>query len=100
MLAFTGGYLDAYTWITHGVMANTQTANLVLLWVEGAVGRSDECSFVPPMLAFAVGIATSVWLRHLAEDRAGEVSTLIEIAMLVVLLRCETGRNRAQRMDG
>jgi uncharacterized membrane protein YoaK (UPF0700 family) len=86
VLAFTGGYLDAYTWIVHGVMANTQTANLVLLWVEGAAGRWDEAMhFVPPMLAFAVGIATSVWLRRLAEDRAGEVSTLIEIAMLVVV---------------
>jgi hypothetical protein len=26
LLAFAGGYLDAYTWIVHGVMANAQTA--------------------------------------------------------------------------
>src|SRR4051794_39591334 len=25
LLAFAGGYLDAYTWIIHGVMANAQT---------------------------------------------------------------------------
>lgn len=33
LLAFGGGYLDAYTWIIHGVMANAQTANLVPLWL-------------------------------------------------------------------
>jgi hypothetical protein len=37
-----GGYLDAYTWIIHGVMANARTANLVLLWVYGAAGHWDE----------------------------------------------------------
>ena len=29
LLAFAGGYLDTYTWITHGILANAQTANLV-----------------------------------------------------------------------
>jgi hypothetical protein len=28
---FTGGYIDAYTWIFHRVFANAQTANLVFL---------------------------------------------------------------------
>ena|ERR1700690_1755055 len=32
-LAFAGGYVDADTWIVHGVMADAQTAALVLLWV-------------------------------------------------------------------
>ena len=27
LLAFAGGYIDACTWIIHGVMANAQTAN-------------------------------------------------------------------------
>ena len=39
LLAFAGGFLDAYTWIIHGVMANAQTANLVLLWVYGTAGE-------------------------------------------------------------
>src|SRR6476660_602806 len=42
LLAFAGGYLDAYTWIAHGVMANAQTANLVLLWVHGTAGQWEE----------------------------------------------------------
>ena len=37
LLALTGGYLDAYTWIVHA-----QTANLVFLWVymTGGMGRA------------------------------------------------------------
>ena len=60
LLAFAGGYLDAYTWIIHGVMANAQTANLVLLWVHGTVGQWKEAlHFVPPIMA-AFGVAS--WL--------------------------------------
>src|SRR3954452_22355377 len=44
LLAFTGGYLDAYTWIIHSVMANAQTANLVLLWVYGTAGEWSRAS--------------------------------------------------------
>src|SRR5258706_15912586 len=44
LLAFAGGYLDAYIWIIHGVMANSQTANLVLLW-DGRMDTSPSlCS--------------------------------------------------------
>jgi len=54
LLAFADGYLDAYTWIIPGVMANAQTANLVLLWVHGTVGEWDRAAqFVPPMAALA-----------------------------------------------
>ena len=47
LLAFCGGYFDAYTWVIHGVMANTQTANLVLLWVQGQkeTGEGPYISF-------------------------------------------------------
>lgn len=52
LLAFAGGCLDAYAWIVHGVMANAQTANLVLLWVYGSTGEwADALRFVPPMIA-------------------------------------------------
>src|SRR6266436_665098 len=86
LLAFAGGYLDAYTWIIHGVMANAQTANLVLLWVYGSAGKWEQAlHFVPPMLAFAVGIVMSAWLRRATGDRASAISTLIEILLLVTV---------------
>ena len=86
LLAFTGGYIDAYTWIIHGVMANAQTANLVLLWVYGMVGDWDKAyHFVPPILAFMVGVVIAAWLRRATGERASAISTLIEILLLVLV---------------
>jgi uncharacterized membrane protein YoaK (UPF0700 family) len=86
LLAFAGGYIDAYTWIIHGAMANAQTANLVLLWVYGMMGDWDRAlHFVPPILAFAVGVLIAAWLRRVAGDRASAISTLVEILLLVVI---------------
>ena len=86
LLAFAGGYLDAYTWIIHGVMANAQTANLVLLWVHASAGNWVEAlHFVPPMIAFAFGIVVAAWLRRAAGERAGVISILIEILMLIAV---------------
>src|SRR3954464_504194 len=77
LLAFTGGYLDAYTWIIHGVMANAQTANLVLLWGHGMGGGWERAvQFVPPMAAFMVGIVVAAWLRRATGYRASAISTL------------------------
>ena len=86
LLAFAGGYIDAYTWIIHGVMANAQTANLILLWVYATAGDwAKALHFVPPILAFAVGIVISAWLRRAAGRRAGAISILIEILLLVTV---------------
>ena len=86
LLAFAGGYLDAYTWIIHGVMANAQTANLVLLAVYGAAGKwGESLHFVPPILAFAVGVLIATSLRQAAGRRASTISMLIEILLLVVI---------------
>jgi len=86
LLAFAGGYLDAYTWIVHGVMANAQTANLVLLWVYGTAGEWVRAlHFAPPIAAFMVGVVVAAWLRRATGDRAGAISTLIEILLLVAV---------------
>lgn len=86
LLALVGGYLDAYTWIIHGVMANAQTANLVLLWVYGTAGNwGDALRFVPPILAFAIGIVAAAWLRRASGERASAINTLIEILLLVAI---------------
>jgi uncharacterized membrane protein YoaK (UPF0700 family) len=86
LLAFAGGYLDAYTWIVHGVMANAQTANLVLLWVYGTAGEWVRAlHFAPPIAAFMVGVVVAAWLRRVTGDRASAISTLIEILLLVAV---------------
>src|SRR3954468_10386350 len=86
LLAFAGGYIDAYTWIIHGVMANAQTANLVFLWVYAMMGNWDRAlHFVPPILAFAVGVLIAAGLRRVAGDRASAISTMVEILLLVLI---------------
>jgi uncharacterized membrane protein YoaK (UPF0700 family) len=86
LLAFAGGCLDAYTWIIHGVMANAQTANLVLLWVYGTVGEWERAfQFIPPIAAFMVGVVIAAWLRRATGDRASAISTLIEILLLIAV---------------
>src|SRR5437764_8411342 len=86
LLAFAGGYIDTYTWITHGVLANAQTANLVFLWVNATAARWQQAfHFVPSLFAFFVGIVIAAWLRRSVGDRAGEVSLIVEIGMLILV---------------
>jgi len=84
LLGFAGGYLDAYTWITHGVLANAQTTNLVFLWVNAAAARWQEAlHFAPPLFAFGVGVVIASWLRRAVGEQAGRLTLLTEIAMLI-----------------
>ena len=86
LLAFVGGYLDTYTWITHGILANAQTANLVFLWVHATAGRWQQAfHFVPPLFAFFVGVVIAAWLRQAVGDKAGQISLLVEIGMLILV---------------
>lgn len=86
LLAFSGGYFDAYTWVIHGVMANTQTANLVLLWVYGTEGNWDRAlHFLLPMIAFVLGVVTATLLRRAFREQASIVTTLINIVLLIVV---------------
>jgi uncharacterized membrane protein YoaK (UPF0700 family) len=86
LLGFAGGYLDTYTWITHGVLANAQTANLVFLWVNATAGKWQQAfHFVPSLFAFFVGVVIAAWLRRVAGGRAGQFSLALEIAMLILV---------------
>lgn len=86
LLAFIGGYLEAYTWIVHRVFANAQSANLVFLWVYMTGGDWETAGrYVPPLLAFAAGVILASWLRWVAPQRAPAISTLIEIIFLFVV---------------
>lgn len=86
LLAFTGGYLEAYTWIVHRVFANAQTANMVFLFVYVTGGEWVQADrYVMPLVAFMVGVILACWLRWLAPRQAARVSILIEIVFLFVV---------------
>jgi uncharacterized membrane protein YoaK (UPF0700 family) len=86
LLGFAGGYLETYTWITHGVLANGQTANLVFLWVNATAGRWQQAfHFVPSLFAFMVGVVIASWLNRVAGARSGQISLLVEVATLILV---------------
>jgi uncharacterized membrane protein YoaK (UPF0700 family) len=86
LLALTGGYLDAYTWIVHRVFANAQTANLVFLWVYLTGGEwAKALHYVPPLCAFVLGVIMASCLRKVAPHKAPEISILTEIIFLFII---------------
>jgi uncharacterized membrane protein YoaK (UPF0700 family) len=65
-LAGIGGFLDAYTFVGyHGVFANAQTGNIVLLGVDAQAGHWQEALLhVPPIVAFMLGVALAQLLAQ------------------------------------
>lgn len=65
ILALSGGFMDAYSYIQRGkVFANAQTGNMLLLGVNIAEGQYMVAfHYLFPVLAFTIGIALSEWVR-------------------------------------
>ena len=86
LLALTGGYLDAYTWIVHRAFANAQTANLVFLWVYATAAEWGKAlHYVPPLFAFVLGVIMASCLRKFTPHRAPEISVATEIVLLFII---------------
>jgi uncharacterized membrane protein YoaK (UPF0700 family) len=65
-LAGVGGFLDAYTFVGyHGVFANAQSGNIVLLGVDAQAGHWQEALLhIPPIVAFMLGVALAQLLAQ------------------------------------
>lgn len=72
VLAVTGGYLDAYTYLCRGhVFANAETGNMVLLGVNLAAGQwAAALKYLPPILAFFAGVLMAEWMRTRGKSAA------------------------------
>jgi uncharacterized membrane protein YoaK (UPF0700 family) len=88
VLSVAGGYLDAFTWIAHdGVMANAQTANVVLLGVYAAMGQAGKAlHHIPPIVAFVVGVFVVYRLRARIGDASGRRLALFCLSVEIVVL--------------
>lgn len=92
LLSIAGGFLDAFTWIAHhGVMANAQTANVVLLAVYAAMGEWVEAlRRAPPILAFLAAVFLICQLRARCDERGryhlALMTIVIEVGVLVVVM--------------
>jgi len=65
VLAFVGGFLDSYTFVSRGqVFANAQTGNMVLLGMELSNKNYLKAgSYLAPILAFVLGVLISEFVR-------------------------------------
>jgi uncharacterized membrane protein YoaK (UPF0700 family) len=87
LLSLAGGYLDAFTWVLHDqVLANAQTANVVLFGVRAARGEWVEAlRHLPPLVAFFVGAFVALQARARLGPAARRLGLLVEIAILAAV---------------
>ena len=66
LLAISGGFLDAYTYVCRGgVFANAQTGNLVLLAVRLSEQQWGEAlGYLAPVAAFSMGVVLAELIRE------------------------------------
>lgn len=87
-LAIVGGFLDAYTYISRGqVFANAQTGNIVLLGIGIAKGEPMAAvHYLLPILAFAVGIVVSEYLKSINSDNLHWRQLVIGIEFVIIAI--------------
>lgn len=90
ILAFSGGLMDAYSYLARGkVFANAQTGNILLFGVNLADGDVDRAlHYAVPVIAFAVGIALAHSIKIFSKERRlhwRQTALLVEAALLFVV---------------
>ncbi|KAA2253825.1 DUF1275 domain-containing protein [Solihabitans fulvus] len=99
LLSLAGGYLDAFTFVGHhGVFANSQTGNMVVLGVSVAGGQwLTAMRHVPPLVAFVLGVVTAEAMQLPAIARAVRrpmrVALVVEVVVLAIVGALPAGFN-------
>jgi uncharacterized membrane protein YoaK (UPF0700 family) len=85
LLSMSGGFLDAFTWLSlGGVFANSQTGNFVLLGMYAALGKwQDAAHHIPPIMAFLAGASVAVRVRAPLLCLSLEIALLATVALLL-----------------
>lgn len=85
LLALTGGFLDAYSYLTRGgVFANAQTGNMVLLGLRLSEQRwSEAFHYLLPILAFAAGVLLAEWMKSVFQHKQ-----LLHWRQIVIAIEC------------
>ena len=85
LLSMSGGFLDAFTWLSlGGVFANSQTGNFVLLGMYAALGKwQDAAHHIPPIIAFLAGASVAVRVRAPLFCLSLEIVLLTTVALLL-----------------
>ena len=84
LLSMSGGFLDAFTWMSLGVFASSQTGNVVFLGVYALSGQWQRAlHHLLPLAAFVLGAVVAVYTRAQLRCLAGETACLA-VAMLLL----------------
>ena len=85
LLSMSGGFVDAFTWLSlGGVFANSQTGNVVFLGMNAALGNWKEAAHhVPPILAFLAGAWVATRLKAPLLCLVGEIVALAAVMLLL-----------------
>lgn len=84
LLSMSGGFLDAFTWMSLGVFASSQTGNVVFLGIYAQSGQWQRAAHhLLPLAAFVLGAVVAVRTRAVLCCLAGEIACLA-VAMLLL----------------
>lgn len=87
LLALSGGFMDAYSYIERGeVFANAQTGNMILMGLYFWEGNySESLNYIVPVICFVIGIALAdiVRIRGAKRFHWRQISVLVEAIILM-----------------
>jgi uncharacterized membrane protein YoaK (UPF0700 family) len=85
ILSMSGGFLDAFTWLSlGGVFANSQTGNFVFLGMYAVLGKWQEAAqHIPPIIAFLAGAWAAARVRAPLSCLVGEIVLLAAVMVLL-----------------
>jgi uncharacterized membrane protein YoaK (UPF0700 family) len=84
LLSMSGGFLDAFTWMSLGVFASSQTGNVVFIGVDALSGQWQRAlHHLLPLAAFVLGAVVAVYTRAALRCLVGEIVCLA-VAMLLL----------------
>ena len=93
LFTIVGGYLDAYSYIAHGVFANAQTGNIVMLAADLTQERWVKAlQHLVPILTFSAGILVVTLLDHCWKEQTARLrfwSAVAEVGVLSFILLFE-----------
>ncbi|WP_315767020.1 MULTISPECIES: YoaK family protein [unclassified Bradyrhizobium] len=85
LLSMSGGFLDAFTWLSlGGVFASSQTGNVVFLGIYATSGQWRQAAqHLLPIAAFLFGASAAIRIRAPLHCLAGEIVCLAAVMLLL-----------------
>jgi len=84
LLSMSGGFLDAFTWLSLGVFASSQTGNVVFLGIYAQSGQWQRAlHHLLPLAAFVLGAMVAVRTRAALRCLIGEIVCLAAAMLLL-----------------